>query len=591
MLLDNNKTELHELLEIVKGPDYPTDAEIITPQVDIQKIYETGRGSIKMRAVFHEENGEVIITALPHQASGAKILEQIAGQMQAKKLPFVSDLRDESDHENPTRLVVTPRSNRVDVQQVMQHLFATTDLEKSYRVNINMIGLDGRPQVKDLKMILSEWLVFRKNTVTRRLQYRLDKVLARLHILEGLLVAFLNIDEVIAIIRNEDKPKPVLMERFGLSDIQAEAILDLKLRHLAKLEEVKITSEQDELSKERDGLELLLGSDRRLKSLIKKEILADAETYGDDRRSPIVVRGEAKALTEKELVPSEPVTVVLSEKGWARCAKGHDIDGTALSYKSGDAYLHSAKGRSNQPVVFLDSSGRTFSCDSHSLPSARSQGEPITGRFAIVGGEQALYVIMGQDTQQYLIGSDAGYGFVGSYSDMLTKNKAGKAFVSLPAAAKIMCPQPVINVENDWCLCISNQGRMLLFPLKDLPVLGKGKGNKLINIPSAKSKSREEYLTQLVVVPDQASIKVVAGKRVMTLTPADLSHYQGERGRRGNKLPRGLQRVDEVEVVVRATAVSESSDMPSELPESGAGSSEGSAGDSLGDSLGDNPTE
>jgi topoisomerase-4 subunit A len=591
MLLDNNKVELHELLEIVQGPDYPTDAEIITPRADIQKIYETGRGSIKMRAVFHEENGEVIITALPHQASGAKILEQIAGQMQAKKLPFVSDLRDESDHENPTRLVVTPRSNRVDVQQVMQHLFATTDLEKSYRVNINMIGLDGRPQVKDLRTILSEWLVFRKNTVTRRLQYRLDKVLARLHILGGLLVAFLNIDEVIAIIRNEDKPKPVLMERFGLSDIQAEAILDLKLRHLAKLEEVKITSEQDELSKERDGLELLLGSERRLKSLIKKEILADAETYGDDRRSPIVVRGEAKALTEKELVPSEPVTVVLSEKGWARCAKGHDIDGTALSYKSGDAYLHSAKGRSNQPVVFLDSSGRTFSCDSHSLPSARSQGEPITGRFAVVGGEQALFVIMGQDTQKYLIGSDAGYGFVGSYSDMLTKNKAGKAFVSLPTAAKIMCPQPVINVENDWCLCISNQGRMLLFPLKDLPVLGKGKGNKLINIPSAKSKSREEYLTQLVVVPDQASIKVVAGKRVMTLTPADLSHYQGERGRRGNKLPRGLQRVDEVEVVVRATAVSESSDMPSELPESGAGSSEGSAGDSLGDSLGDNPTE
>jgi topoisomerase-4 subunit A len=557
LLLDNNKAELHDLLELVQGPDYPTDAEIITPKADIQKLYETGRGSIKMRAVYHEENGEVIITALPHQASGAKILEQIAGQMQAKKLPFVSDLRDESDHENPTRLVVTPRSNRVDVQQVMQHLFATTDLEKSYRVNINMIGLDGRPKVKDLKTILSEWLVFRKDTVTRRLQYRLDKVLARLHILEGLLVAFLNIDEVIEIIRNEDKPKPVLMERFGLSDIQAEAILDLKLRHLAKLEEVKITAEQDELSKERDGLELLLGSDRRLKSLIKKEILADAETYGDDRRSPIVQRGEAKALTEKELVPSEPVTVVLSEKGWARCAKGHDIDGAALSYRSGDGYLHSAKGRSNQPVVFLDSSGRTFSCDSHSLPSARSQGEPITGRFAIVGGEQALYVIMGQDTQQYLIGSDAGYGFVGSYSDMLTKNKAGKAFVSLPTAAKIMCPQRVINVESDWCLCISNQGRMLLFPLRDLPVLGKGKGNKLMNIPSAKSKTREEYLTQLVVVPDQASIKVVAGKRIMTLTPNDLSHYQGERGRRGNKLPRGLQRVDDVEVVEKVVAPSD----------------------------------
>jgi topoisomerase-4 subunit A len=549
VLLDNAKAELPDLLEHVQGPDYPTSAEIITPKADIKKIYENGRGSIKMRAVYHEENGEVVITALPHQASGGKILEQIAAQMQSKKLPFVSDLRDESDHENPTRLVVTPRSNRVDVEQVMQHLFATTDLEKSYRVNINMIGLDGRPQVKDLKTILSEWLQFRRDTVTRRLQYRLDKVLARLHILEGLLIAFLNIDEVIAIIRNEDKPKPVLMERFGISDTQAEAILELKLRHLAKLEEVKITGEQDELSKERDSLELLLGSDRRLKTLIKKEILEAAETYGDDRRSPIIERGDAKALSEKELVPSEPVTVVLSEKGWARCAKGHDIDAVNLSYKSGDAYLHSAKGRSNQPAVFLDSSGRSFSCDAHALPSARSQGEPLTGRFNIVGGEQAQYVLMAQDKQAYLVGSDAGYGFVGHFEDMLTKNKAGKAFVSLPVGAKILCPQRLVELESDWCLCISNQGRMLLFPLKDLPVLGKGKGNKLMNIPSAKAKTREEYLTHLVVVPNDASVKVVAGKRIMTLSQNDLQHYQGERGRRGNKLPRGLQRVDEVEVL------------------------------------------
>jgi topoisomerase-4 subunit A len=425
-LLDNSKTELSELLEIVQGPDYPTDAEIITPKSDIQKIYETGRGSIKMRAVFHEENGDVIITALPHQASGGKVLEQIAGQMQAKKLPMVSDLRDESDHENPTRLVVTPRSNRVDVAQLMQHLFATTDLEKSYRVNINMIGLDGRPQVKDLKTILSEWLIFRKDTVTRRLQYRLDKVLARLHILEGLLIAFLNIDEVIHIIRTEDKPKPVLMERFGLSDTQAEAILELKLRHLAKLEEFKIKGEQEELAKERDSLQLLLGSDRRLKTLIKKEIIADAETYGDERRSPIVERAEAKAISEKELVPSEPVTVVVSEKGWARCAKGHDIDVEGLSYKSGDKYLCSAKGRSTQLVAFIDSSGRAFSCDAHGLPSARSQGEPLTGRFSIVGGETVEHVVMGADTQQYLIGSDAGYGFVGKFSDMISKAKAGK---------------------------------------------------------------------------------------------------------------------------------------------------------------------
>lgn len=560
MLLDNSKTELHELLEVVQGPDYPTDAEIITPKPDITKIYETGRGSIKMRAVYALDNGEVIITALPHQASGAKIMEQIAAQMQAKKLPMVSDLRDESDHENPTRLVVTPRSNRVDTEQLMQHLFATTDLEKSYRVNVNMIGLDGRPQVKDLRMILTEWLAYRKNTVTRRLQYRLDKILARLHILEGLLIAFLNIDEVIDIIRTYDEPKKELIHRYNLSDKQAEAILELKLRHLAKLEEVKIRGEQDELATERDSLQLLLGSDRRLKSLIKKEILADAETYGDDRRSPIVARAESKALSEKELIPSEPVTVVLSEKGWARCAKGHDVDVEGLSYKSGDAFLSSAKGRSNQLAVFLDSGGRSFACDAHSLPSARSQGEPLTGRFSIVGGERAEFVIMASDKQTFLIGSDAGYGFVSSFEDMLTKNKAGKAFVSLPVAAKIMHPTTIQAVETDWCLCISNQGRMLLFPLRDLPVLGKGKGNKLMNIPSAKSKSREEYLTQLAVVPDGAGVKIFAGKRGMSLSANDLSHYHGERGRRGNKLPRGLQRVDHIEIEVKAAPAIEESE-------------------------------
>jgi len=553
LLLDDSKAELADILALVQGPDYPTDAEIITPKADIQKIYETGRGSIKMRAVYHEENGEIVITSLPHQASGGKILEQIAGQMNAKKLPMVNDLRDESDHENPTRLVISPRSNRVDTEQVMQHLFATTDLEKSYRVNINMIGLDGKPQVKDLKAILQEWLVFRKDTVTKRLQYRLDKILARLHILEGLLIAFLNIDEVIAIIRNEDKPKPVLMERFGLSDTQAEAILELKLRHLAKLEEFKIKGEQEELAKERDALQLLLGSERRLKTLIKKEILADADTYGDERRSPIIQRQEAKALTEKELMPSEAVTVVLSEKGWVRCAKGHDVDVTALSYKAGDQFLASAKGRSTQVVAFIDSSGRAFACEAHTLPSARSQGEPLTGKFSIVGGERVEHTIMAADNQAFLIGSDAGYGFVGKFSDMLSKNKAGKAFISLPTAAKVMMPEVVLNAESDWCLCISNEGRMLLFPIKDLPILGKGKGNKLMNIPSAKAKSREEYLTCLKVVPANASIRIVAGKRGMTLSHQDLTHYHGERGRRGNKLPRGLQRVDEVEIEMPST--------------------------------------
>ena len=549
MLLDNSKAELSDVLEHVNGPDYPTEAEVITPKADIRKLYETGRGSIKMRAVFHEENGDIVVTALPHQASGGKILEQIAGQMQAKKLPMVSDLRDESDHENPTRLIITPRSNRIDTAQLMQHLFATTDLEKNYRVNLNMIGLDGRPKVKDLRTILSEWLVYRKETVTRRLQYRLDKVLARLHILEGLLIAFLNIDEVIEIIRTYEKPKQELISRFSLSDKQAEAILELKLRHLAKLEEMKIKGEQDELAAERDKLQTLLGSDRRLKTLIKKEILADAEKYGDDRRSPIVERGEAKALSEKELVPAESVTVVLSEKGWARCAKGHDIDAEGLSYKAGDGYLSSAEGKSNQPAVFMDTSGRTFSCDAHGLPSARSQGEPLTGRFALVGGESFEHVIMASDEAKFLVGSDAGYGFVGTFKDMVSKNKAGKAYLSLPTAAKVMKPKPVTNPESDWCLTISNEGRMLLFPLKDLPSLGKGKGNKLINIPGAKAQSREEFVTVLAVVPDGASLKVTAGKRNMTLSASDLEHYYGERGRRGNKLPRGLQRVDGVEVV------------------------------------------
>jgi len=547
-LLDNSKAELHELLAFVKGPDYPTDAEIITPQADLQKIYETGRGSVRMRAVYHEDAGDIIVTALPHQASGGKVLEQIAAQMQAKKLPMVSDLRDESDHENPTRLLITPRSNRVDIEQLMQHLFATTDLEKSYRVNINMIGLDGRPQVKDLRMILTEWLSFRKDTVVRRLQHRLDKVLARLHILEALMIAFLNIDEVIRIIRFEEQPKQELITRFSLSDIQAEAILDLKLRHLAKLEEMKIQGEQDELAKERDALQVLLASDKRLKTLIKKEILAAAEIYGDDRRSPIVIRGEAKALSEKELIPSETVTVVLSEKGWARCAKGHDVDVQGLSYKAGDSYQASAKGRSNQQAVFMDSSGRTFSCDAHSLPSARSQGEPLTGRFGIVAGENVEHVVMGSDEQQYLMASDAGYGFVGKFSDMISKNKAGKAYVSLPTSAKVIAPQPVGNLKTDWCMAISNEGRMLMFPLRDLPSLGKGKGNKILSITSAKAKTREEYVKVLAVVPDGANVKVLAGKRGMTLSADDLSHYQGDRGRRGNKLPRGLQRVDAVEV-------------------------------------------
>ncbi|KTG30089.1 DNA topoisomerase IV subunit A [Idiomarina sp. WRN-38] len=548
MLLEKPSSTLEDIMDVLKGPDYPTDAEVITPADDIKKMYETGRGSIKMRASYEVDDGEIVVTALPHQASGAKVLEQIAQQMQAKKLPLVSDLRDESDHENPTRLVIVPRSNRVDTEQLMNHLFATTDLEKQYRVNLNILGLDGRPQVKPLLGLLKEWLEFRQQTVTRRLQYRLDKVLARLHILEGLLIAYLNLDEVIEIIRTEDKPKEVLMSRFELSDKQAEAILELKLRHLAKLEEQKLKGEQDELNKEREQLEKILGSDRRLKTLIRKELLADADTYGDERRSPLVERNEAKALSERDLTPAEAVTVVLSKKGWVRSAKGHDIDGEKLSYKSGDSFLGSAEGKSNQPVVFIDSSGRSFSCEAHLLPSARSQGEPLTGRFSLVSGETVEHVLMGKDDSCVLLASDAGYGFICQFNDLVSRNKNGKAIITLPTGAKILEPTQVNSIENDRVIAVSNEGRMLVFPVADLPQLSKGKGNKIINIPALRAQSREEYVVALATAAPDKAVTLMAGKRKLTLKPADLEHYLGERGRRGNKLPRGLQRVDDIVV-------------------------------------------
>lgn len=551
-LIEQPKAELADLLTHVQGPDYPTDAEIITPKAEIEKIYETGRGSIKMRAIYDIEHGEVVITSLPHQASGGKVLEQIASQMQAKKLPMVVDLRDESDHENPTRLVVVPRSNRVDIEQLMQHLFATTDLEKNYRVNLNMIGLDSRPAVKNLRTILAEWLEFRRETTRRRLQYRLDKVLARLHLLDGLLVAYLNIDEVIEIIRNFDNPKAELISRFELSERQAEAILEIKLRQLAKLEEIKIRAEQDELNIEREKLEKTLGSKARMNTLLKKEILEAAEKYGDERRSRLVQRSEAKALSEKDLVPSEPVTVVISEKGWARCAKGHDIEPESMSYKAGDGYLCSAKGRSNRPVVFVDSSGRAYTTDAHSLPTARSQGEPLTGRFNITSGETFTRVVMAADEAKYLLSSDAGYGFVGQFSDMVSRNKNGKALLSLPKGAEVMEPRPITDIDTQLCLSITTEGRMLVFPVKDLPVLSKGKGNKIINIASARAKAREEYVTLLHVITPEDSVTLHAGRRKLTLKASDIEHYRGERGRRGNKLPRGLQRVDRVEIESKA---------------------------------------
>lgn len=548
LLLDKPKSTLEDICEHIQGPDYPTDAEIITSRADILKIYQTGRGSVRMRAIYHIDDGDVVVTALPHQVSGAKVIEQIAAQMQAKKLPMVADLRDESDHENPCRIVIIPRSNRVSTTELMQHLFATTDLESSYRVNTNVIGLDGRPQVKDLRSMLVEWLVFRVETVRKRLQFRLDRVEKRLHLLEGLLIAFLNMDEVIEIIRSEDHPKPVLMERFGITEIQADYILDTRLRQLARLEEMKIRGEQDELAKEQAQLQALLGSETKLKSLVRKELIADAKTYGDERRSPLVERGEAKALSETDLLPTEPVTVVMSEQGWVRSAKGHDIDPTGLSYKAGDAFKQAVQGRSNQFVVLLDSTGRSYSLPAHTLPAARGQGEPLSGRLTTPPGATFECMLMPSDEQLMVVASDAGYGFVVKGEDMQAKNKAGKALITLPKAARVLPPKLLNNFEEDWLAAVTNEGRLLVFKVSDLPQLSKGKGNKLIGIPTDRAAKREEWLIDFAVLSEQATLVLVAGKRTLSLKFSDLEHYQGERGRRGNKLPRGFQRVDELRV-------------------------------------------
>ncbi|CDM88037.1 DNA topoisomerase IV subunit A [Xenorhabdus bovienii] len=548
-MLDNPNCSLDDVMEYIKGPDYPTEAEIITSKEDIRKIYKNGRGSVRMRAVWSKEESNVVITALPHQVSGAKVLEQIASQMRAKKLPMVDDLRDESDHENPTRLVIVPKNNRVDVEQVMNHLFVTTDLEKSYRVNLNMIGLDNRPNVKGLVEILSEWLVFRRETVRNRLNYRLEKVLKRLHILEGLLTAYLSIDEVIHIIRNEDEPKPVLMQRFELTETQAEAILELKLRHLAKLEEVKIRGEQDGLAKERDKLQAILGSERKLSTLLKKEIIADAENYGDHRRSPLKERSEAKAMSDHDILPSEPITVVLSEMGWVRSAKGHEIDPAGLNYKSGDSFRSAARGKSNQPVVFIDTTGRSYSVDPLDLPSARGQGEPLTGKLlALPAGASIEHLLIAKEEQKFLMASDAGYGFICTFSDLIAKNRAGKALITLPENAKVMQPLEITNEQDDMLLAITKEGRMLMFPVADLPQLSKGKGNKIVSIPAAQAASGEDMLSWLLVLPVQSSITLYFGKRKLLLRPEDLQKFRAERGRKGTSLPRGLQRVERIEV-------------------------------------------
>jgi topoisomerase-4 subunit A len=541
-LLEDPEATVRDLCEHVRGPDYPTRAEIITPARDLLALYETGNGSVRARATFVREHANIVIDALPHQVSPSRVIEQIAAQMRAKKLPWLEDIRDESDHANPTRIVLIPRSSRVDAEQLMGHLFATTDLEKSYRANFNVIGLDGRPQVKNLRQLLVEWLAFRADTVTRRLRHRLDKVERRLHLLEGLLVAFLNLDEVIRIVRTEDEPKAVLMQRFELSDEQADYILDTKLRQLARLEEMKIRGEQDELDRERDRLMATLDSKAKLRKLVKDELLADAKKFGDARMSPLVARDAAQALDETELVPSEPVTIVLSDKGWVRSAKGHDVDAATLSYREGDGLLAAVKGRSTQQVAFLDSSGRSYSTAAHTLPGARGNGEPLTGRFAPAAGASFQAVATGDNDTRFVLASSHGYGFVTRFENLLGRQKAGKAVKSLTPGARLLQPAQVSSVESDRIVAVTSAGHLLAFPLSELPELDRGKGNKIIDIPRAKLGT--ERVVAVAVVSPGGVLAVKSGSRTMTLSFKDLDAYVGSRATRGGLLPRGWQKVD-----------------------------------------------
>jgi topoisomerase-4 subunit A len=543
-LIDNPKANVAALMKHIKGPDFPTGGELVSSRADIKQIYNTGSGTLRLRASYKRENGDIIIDTLPHQVSGSKILEQIATQMRNKKLPLVEDLRDESDHEEPIRLVITPKSRKVDVDELMSHLFSTTSLERTVRVNMNIVALDGRPRTFNLVGLLTEWVKFRKETVKRRLRHRLQIVLDRLHILDGLLIAYLSIDAVIKIIRTEDEPKPVLMKKFKLSDIQAEAILNLRLRNLAKLEEFKIKGEQEELNEERKTLEQTLKSAARLKTLIKNEILADAESYGDDRRTEIVEREAAQALDETQLVASEPVTVVLSKRGWARAAKGHEIDALALSYKSGDGFLAAAQGRSNQLAMFIDSTGRIYSCLAQTLPSARGQGDPLSGRFKPPDGAEFCGTMIGEADDRVLLASDAGYGFVATLEDLVTRNKAGKSILRVPQGGKAVVPSPVPRDAECLIAAVSSIGRLLCFEMEELPELAKGKGNKLLNIPTKKYKAGEEHMVAACVIPEEGNLQIHTGTRMMTLKWDDLDDYYGERALRGSLLPKGWRKVE-----------------------------------------------
>jgi topoisomerase-4 subunit A len=551
-LLSEPDASSRALMKFIKGPDLPTGAEIVSPRADLAAIYDKGVGSFRARATWRIEDDCIVIEALPWQTSGSKVLEQIAEQMRAKKLPMVEDLRDESDHENPTRLVIVPKGRKVDVAQLMAHLFATTDLERNYRVNLNVIGLDGRPKVMGLREILSQWLEFRIATVRRRLEWRLDKVERRLHILDGLLAAFLNLDEVIRIIRREDEPKPVLMKRFSLSEIQAEAILETKLRHLAKLEEMKIRGEQAELATERDQLRSVLGSEAKLRAMVGTELAADAERYGDARRSKIVEREAAQAIDETSLIANEPVTVVLSSGGWVRAAKGHEIDPRSLQYKTGDAFQAAVRGQSLQLATFLDTTGRTYSLPAHTLPSARGLGEPLAGRLNPPDGAKFAGAMMGEPSSLWLLASDAAYGFVARLEDLLTDRKAGKTVLNVPEGALALPPVPVTDPKSLVCIAVvdgdGENGRLLVFPVSEVPEMPRGKGNKLFNIPSGLASERAEVVAGIAVVPPGGKLTVWNGERSREYTPAEIKEFQGARAQRGAVLTRGWRAVTRLEV-------------------------------------------
>ena len=544
-LLKNPDSSVADLCQYLPAPDYPTEAEIITPARDLLRLYETGIGSVRLRAIYQREANAVVITALPHQVSGNKILTQIAAQMNAKKLPMVADLRDESDHEHPVRLLLIPQNKNVNIKQLMQHLFATTDLERSYRVNMNMIGVTGLPQVKNLKVLLKEWLSHRQATIQKRLQYRLDNINQRLHLLDGLLIAFNNMNEIISIIRIKDNPKPLLKSRFQLSDAQAEAILALRLRQLAKLAQNKLEQEQNELSKEQQKLQKTLSSQSNLTHYLRKELAQLKQTFGDERRSPLKQSQVAVALDETELQSREPVTVVLSQQGLLRAGKGHELNAEKLSYRNDDAYYLSVQGYSNQTVFFLDSMGRSYSLAAHTLASARSLGQPVAGRLNPADGVSMRDILMGKPEDNYFLSCDAGYGFITQLKNLQTKNKAGKQLFNLPKNAQLLAAHPVVDVENDQLLLINDSGYCLIYPINVLPQLKKGKGLKLLSL----GKKTPEKLLCVCVFKQGQTLKLHTEKRHLTLNPSAQQDYHAERAQRGRLLPRGLQKIIAVNAI------------------------------------------